>query len=55
MFGLFREKSRKIEKNSQKGNKREKEVEVVVVDPQRDLDLTLDEDLETDLVPTRSR
>lgn len=35
--------------------KREKEVEVVVVDPQRDLDLTLDEDLETDLVPTRSR
>ena len=35
--------------------KREKEVEVVVIDPQRDLDLTLDDDLETDLVPTRSR
>lgn len=35
--------------------KREKEVEVVVVDPERDLDLTLEEDLETDLVPTRSR
>lgn len=35
--------------------KREKEVEVVVLDPERDLDLALDEDLETDLVPTRSR
>lgn len=33
--------------------KKEKEVEVVVVDPQRDLDLTLEEDLETDLVPVR--
>lgn len=35
--------------------KKEKEVEVVVLNPERDLDLTLDEDLETDLVPTRSR
>ena len=33
--------------------KKEKEVEVVVVDPQRDLELTLEEDLETDLVPVR--
>jgi hypothetical protein len=33
--------------------KKEKEVEVVVVEPERDLELTLEEDLETDLVPVR--